>query len=217
MDGARREKCQTALNAPSWCAQSLSRTPNPPLIRIRFRDRARWSSAVSAKDATLALVSGFLPPVFRLDGRGRRGRRLDEGAWQKGGDPASADSRSKIPPPDVPLWAAAEVSRVHRSRPAARRQSDQSESQSAQTRLRAAAESQEPPRRSGQCVAAGRAFRPEPLLTVGETATILNVSERTVRRLIASKAIRVVLIGRSVRLRPRDIARLIAEGGVCND
>ena len=57
----------------------------------------------------------------------------------------------------------------------------------------------------------------EPLLTVGETAMILNVSERTVRRLIASKALPVVLIGRSVRLRPRDLGRLVADGGVCND
>ena len=55
------------------------------------------------------------------------------------------------------------------------------------------------------------------LLTVADAATILNVSERTVRRLIASGSIRAVWIGRSVRVRPRDIERLIAGGGVCND
>jgi excisionase family DNA binding protein len=62
-----------------------------------------------------------------------------------------------------------------------------------------------------------RVSRLEPLLTVGETAAILNLSTRTVRRLIASGTIPVVSIGRSVRIRPRDVERLIAEGGVCND
>jgi excisionase family DNA binding protein len=62
-----------------------------------------------------------------------------------------------------------------------------------------------------------RGRRLEPLFTVPDAATILNVSERTVRRLIASGTIRAVRIGRSVRLRPRDIERLIADGGVCND
>ena len=62
-----------------------------------------------------------------------------------------------------------------------------------------------------------RANRLEPLLTVAETAMILNVSERTVRRLIAPGAIPALSIGRSVRRRPRDIGRLIADGGNCND
>jgi excisionase family DNA binding protein len=62
-----------------------------------------------------------------------------------------------------------------------------------------------------------RAIRLEPLLTVGETAMILNVSGRTVRRLIASGAIPAISIGQSVRLRPRDIGRLIADGGNCDD
>jgi excisionase family DNA binding protein len=103
-----------------------------------------------------------------------------------------------IPFSDIPPWATAKGSRVHRSREGARRQSDQDEPQSVRTRLRGAGESQEPPpRRSGQRVAAGRAFPLEPLLTVGDTAIVLNVSERTVRRLIASGAIPAVLIGRS--------------------
>jgi excisionase family DNA binding protein len=61
-----------------------------------------------------------------------------------------------------------------------------------------------------------RATRLEPLLTVGETAAILNVSSRTVRRLISSGAIPAISIRRSVRLRPQDIERLIADGEVCN-
>ena len=52
----------------------------------------------------------------------------------------------------------------------------------------------------------------QPLLTVAEAATILNVSVRTVLRLITSGSLRAVWIGRSVRLRPRDVQQLIAEG-----
>jgi excisionase family DNA binding protein len=62
-----------------------------------------------------------------------------------------------------------------------------------------------------------RGSRLEPLLTVGETAAILNVSVRTVRRLIASGAISAVSIGRSVRLSPLTVGRLIAKGGIYND
>ena len=62
-----------------------------------------------------------------------------------------------------------------------------------------------------------RSSQLEPLLTVAQAATILNVSERTVRRLIASGTIRGIWIGRSVRLRPRDIERCIAGGGTCDN
>jgi excisionase family DNA binding protein len=62
-----------------------------------------------------------------------------------------------------------------------------------------------------------RSSRLEPVLTVAQAATILSVSERTVRRLIASRTIRGIWIGRSVRLRPGDIERVISGGGVCND
>lgn len=127
----------------------------------------------------------------------------------------SSNSRSNILSPEIPPWAAAEVSPVDGSGKGARRQSDQSDSHGAERGLRGAKESDQPPRRKGQVVAAGHASPLEPLLTAGETAAILNVSERTVRRLIASKAIPFVLIGRSVRLRPRDVRRLIADGGVC--
>ena len=62
-----------------------------------------------------------------------------------------------------------------------------------------------------------RSSQLEPLLTAAQAATILNVSERTVRRLIASGTIRGIWIGRSVRLRPRDIERCIAGGGTCDN
>src|ERR1700722_7908296 len=62
-----------------------------------------------------------------------------------------------------------------------------------------------------------RSSRLEPLLKVAQAAAILNVSERTVRRLIASGTIRGIWIGRSVRLRPLDIEQWIAGGGNCND
>jgi excisionase family DNA binding protein len=62
-----------------------------------------------------------------------------------------------------------------------------------------------------------RAIRLEPLLTVAETAIILNVSGRTVRRLIASGAIPAIWVGGSLRLAPRRVARLIADGGTRND
>ena len=65
--------------------------------------------------------------------------------------------------------------------------------------------------------ATSRSSRLEPLLTVAQAATILNVSERTVRRLIASGTIRGIWIGRSVRLRPLDIERWIAGGGTCDN
>jgi excisionase family DNA binding protein len=62
-----------------------------------------------------------------------------------------------------------------------------------------------------------RSSRLEPLLTVAQAATILSVSERTVRRLIAYGTIRAIWIGRSVRLRPRDIERWIGGGGTCDN
>jgi excisionase family DNA binding protein len=66
-------------------------------------------------------------------------------------------------------------------------------------------------------VATSRSSRLRPLLTVAQAAAILSVSERTVRRLIASGTIRGIRIGRSVRLEPRDIEQCIADGGTCND
>jgi len=50
------------------------------------------------------------------------------------------------------------------------------------------------------------------LLRVDEAATILNVSSKTIRRLIARGDLRVVRIGRLVRIPSSEIERLIAGG-----
>ena len=50
---------------------------------------------------------------------------------------------------------------------------------------------------------------PARLFTAAETAEILNVSLRTVRRLIAQKKLPTVRVGRSVRIRPAALAALI--------
>jgi excisionase family DNA binding protein len=49
----------------------------------------------------------------------------------------------------------------------------------------------------------------DPLLTVDETAALLRVSPRHVRRLIASGELPVVRIGKAVRVRPEDLRQLI--------
>jgi excisionase family DNA binding protein len=63
-------------------------------------------------------------------------------------------------------------------------------------------------RGAGACV-----NRLVPLFTIAEAAGILNVSQRTVRRLIGTRAIGVVRIGRSVRIRRTEIEILVARGG----
>ena len=47
-----------------------------------------------------------------------------------------------------------------------------------------------------------------PLLTVIDVAEVLRVSTRTVRRLIKSGALPSVTVGRSIRVRPEDLAAL---------
>jgi excisionase family DNA binding protein len=64
---------------------------------------------------------------------------------------------------------------------------------------------------------AGRAPTLQPLLTMAQTAAVLNVSMRTIRRLAASGCLQPVRIGRSVRLRPQDIERMIADEDLYND
>jgi excisionase family DNA binding protein len=124
---------------------------------------------------------------------------------------------SSILAADVPFWAA-EISPEDRPQTVARRRPEQWDPSGANSsRHRDAAVVKERLPVAKQGIVARRASRLEPLLTVNETAAILNVSERTVRRLVAAGAIPVVSIGRSVRLRPRDINQLIADGGVCND
>lgn len=63
--------------------------------------------------------------------------------------------------------------------------------------------------RSDRRVPRTRACDLEPLLTVEDTAQILNVSPKTIRRLIASGSIGAVRIGRSVRIRCGDLVALI--------
>jgi excisionase family DNA binding protein len=121
---------------------------------------------------------------------------------------------SEIPSPDIPLWAAAEVSPGRRSGTNARERLDQYDPGAGRSRLQNEAVKQ---RSLVEQRAVARASSLKPLLTVSEAATILNVSGRTVRRLIASGAIPALSIGRSVRLRPRDVGRLIANGRIFND
>ena len=49
------------------------------------------------------------------------------------------------------------------------------------------------------------------LLNVAEAAEILNISLRSVRRLIAEKKLRVVRIGRAVRIHPEALADLMGD------
>ena len=48
----------------------------------------------------------------------------------------------------------------------------------------------------------------EKLLTVAEAAWLLNLSEKTVRRLIEAKNLAVIRIGRSIRIHPQVIEKI---------
>jgi excisionase family DNA binding protein len=50
------------------------------------------------------------------------------------------------------------------------------------------------------------------LMTVNEASTLLRVSAKTIRRLIERGELPPVRIGRSVRLRPTDVLRIIEHG-----
>ena len=50
---------------------------------------------------------------------------------------------------------------------------------------------------------------PAALLTAAEVAEILNISLRSVRRLIADERLSVVRLGRAVRIRPKTLQSLI--------
>ena len=69
------------------------------------------------------------------------------------------------------------------------------------------------PRRDSAQISVGRRHGPRQpfgrLRTIDETAEILNVSSRTVRRLINSGTLPVHRFGRSVRISDADIARLM--------
>lgn len=53
----------------------------------------------------------------------------------------------------------------------------------------------------------------EPLLSVEETAAILRLSTRHLRRLIARRELPVVRIGRAVRVQPADLRALLQSNG----
>jgi excisionase family DNA binding protein len=66
-------------------------------------------------------------------------------------------------------------------------------------------------RRSGHLAGAGTRIRPlTRLRTINETAEILNVSPRTVRRFIDCGALPVHRFGRAVRISDADIAAFLA-------
>ena len=70
------------------------------------------------------------------------------------------------------------------------------------------------PRRDSAQISVGRRHGPRQpfgrLRTIDETAEILNVSSRTVRRLVDSGTLPVHRFGRSVRISNADIAQLMA-------
>lgn len=55
---------------------------------------------------------------------------------------------------------------------------------------------------------------PDELLTIEEAATFLKMSPRYVRRLVAERRIAFHRLGRSVRLKPSDLAAFIDAGRV---
>jgi excisionase family DNA binding protein len=61
---------------------------------------------------------------------------------------------------------------------------------------------------AGQCEATPPPLLP--LMTIGEAATILHVSPRTIRRIIERGELEVVRIGRSIRVRREDIKQIIS-------
>lgn len=54
----------------------------------------------------------------------------------------------------------------------------------------------------------------EPLLTVGEVASVMRVSNMTVYRLIKSGQLRAIRVGKNYRLRRRDIEQYLSQRAV---
>ncbi len=54
----------------------------------------------------------------------------------------------------------------------------------------------------------------EPLLTVGEVADVMRVSNMTVYRLIKSGQLAAIRVGKNYRIRRRDISRYLEERAV---
>lgn len=60
---------------------------------------------------------------------------------------------------------------------------------------------------------AGREFE-EPLLTVGEVAQLMRVSNMTVYRLIKSGQLPAIRVGKNYRLRRKDVERYLTDRAV---
>lgn len=69
---------------------------------------------------------------------------------------------------------------------------------------RSVSKAAQPPTRTGR----SPLFLPKQMLTVAETASFLQVSEKTIRRMIARGALPVVRIGRSIRINPQEIEKI---------
>jgi excisionase family DNA binding protein len=54
----------------------------------------------------------------------------------------------------------------------------------------------------------------EPLLTVGEVAEVMRVSNMTVYRLIKSGQLAAIRVGKNYRIRRRDVSRYLEERAV---
>jgi excisionase family DNA binding protein len=54
----------------------------------------------------------------------------------------------------------------------------------------------------------------EPLLTVGEVANVMRVSNMTVYRLIKSGQLAAIRVGKNYRIRRRDVSRYLEERAV---
>jgi excisionase family DNA binding protein len=57
----------------------------------------------------------------------------------------------------------------------------------------------------------------DPLLTVGEVAQIMRVSNMTVYRLIKSGQLAAIRVGKNYRIRRRDVDRYLSERAVRNE
>jgi len=136
---------------------------------------------------------------------------LPASSERKARDRAISQSAPQVAPADAPAWATAAT--APRRRPSGQARSGVVDPDCGIDWLNEAAVTAAERAFDKRRDAAARGRRLDPLLTVAQAASILNVSMRTVRRLIASGAIRVVRINHLVRVKPREIEKLIARGG----
>jgi excisionase family DNA binding protein len=123
---------------------------------------------------------------------------------------AASNSAPQVVPSDLPAWAVAAPAPSRRAGSRARDGVNVPDLEDECADEGVVAGARRP--LSKQRGAGARVSRLDPLLRIVDAARILNVSQRTVRRLIASRAIGVVRIRGSVRLRRKEIGMLIARG-----